>query len=82
MKFEPKFEKVKLIFQSIVDVMIESVSHLPRVEHLLFVAIENLEIKYITTVCLDINNVVEELLVNAKMRIKNVIEKNRPGPER
>jgi len=73
--YSPSFEDVCSLFNAIIDLMIVSVLELPRIEHLLFVAVENLNITFIKSVALD-----EELVVLAKDRIKTVIYANSHGP--
>lgn len=82
MKFDPTFDRIAVAMEMMVDQMIKSVSSLPRLEHFIFDAVDNLPIRFIQSVCLDVNNVIEDLVVDAKIRLRQVVEKNRPGPEK
>ncbi|KAH3881436.1 hypothetical protein DPMN_005362, partial [Dreissena polymorpha] len=75
--FSPLFPELCEFFNAIIDFMVISVSQLPRIEHLLFEAVENLDITFIRTV-----HVEEEVVVNAKERIKTVIYNNHHGPSK
>ncbi|KAL4226016.1 hypothetical protein ACF0H5_014003 [Mactra antiquata] len=76
-KFKPTFSEICDFFCAIIDYMIISVAELPRIEHLLFEAVENLDVTFIKSVQIE-----EELVVDAKDRIKTVIFANSHGPLR
>ncbi|XP_053376707.1 dynein axonemal heavy chain 3-like [Mercenaria mercenaria] len=73
--FKPKFPDTCDFFCAIIDFMVISVAELPRIEHLLFEAVEDLDISVIKTVQIE-----EELVIDAKDRIKTVIYANSHGP--
>lgn len=75
--FTPSFSNICDFFNAIIDFMVISVMKLPRIEHLLFEAVENLDITFIKTVLLE-----EEVVLDAKERIKTVIYANSHGPTR
>lgn len=74
-KFKPTFPDICDFFSAIIDYMVISVAQLPRIEHLLFEAVEDLDITFIKTV-----QVEEEVVVDAKERIKTVVFANSHGP--
>jgi dynein heavy chain len=73
--FKPTFPDTCDFFCAIIDYMVISVTQLPRIEHLLFEAVEDLDITFIKTV-----QVEEEIVDDAKERIKTVIYANSHGP--
>ncbi|XP_052779096.1 dynein axonemal heavy chain 3-like isoform X2 [Mya arenaria] len=75
--FSPSFPDICDFFYAIIDFMVISVAELPRIEHLLFEAVENLDITFIKTVAVG-----EEIIVEAKDRIKTVIYANSHGPQK
>ncbi|KAL3852322.1 hypothetical protein ACJMK2_015979 [Sinanodonta woodiana] len=75
--FRPPFPTICDFFYMIIDMMVESVRNLPCIEHLLFQEIEGLEIKYISSV-----EIKEEIVIEAKERIKTVVIANSHGPNK
>jgi len=75
--FSPSFPDICDFFNAIIDYMVISVMQLPRIEHLLFEAVQDLDITFIKTVLVE-----EEVVADAKERIKTVINKNSHGPLR
>ncbi|XP_076804480.1 dynein axonemal heavy chain 3-like isoform X3 [Clavelina lepadiformis] len=75
--FEPAFDKIIEKLHEIVDVMVTSVQQLPRVEHLLFQAVENASATHLSAVQTE-----DEIVVVAKQRISAVILHNSYGPTR
>ena len=73
--FRPSFEEICEFFCAIIDMMVISVQELPRIEHLLFEAVENLEMTLIRSIQLE-----EELVLVAKEKIKTVVHANSHGP--
>ena len=73
--FKPSFPNVCDFFCLIIDHMIISVKDLPRIEHLLFQSVEDLEISTIRSVVIE-----EELVEIAKERIRTVVMENSHGP--
>ena len=78
--FVPSFEAICDFFHRIVDTMVASVWKLPRLEHQLFQAVEDMESTYISTLQLDPEVVREEILDICKGRIRKVIMANSHGP--
>lgn len=76
-KFKPSFDEICDFFNAIIDFMVISVSELPRIEHLLFEAVEDLDVTFIKNVQLE-----EILVLDAKERIKTVVFANSHGPTR
>ncbi|XP_070559259.1 dynein axonemal heavy chain 3-like isoform X5 [Ptychodera flava] len=76
-KFTPSFENIIEKLNQIIYTMVHSVEKLPHIEHQLFQEVEDLQIRYISTVEED-----EEIVEIAKERIKAVILKNSCGPKR
>lgn len=78
-QFAPKFDEIADTFDAIVDTMVTSVQTIPRMEHRLFQAVEGLQIgdtkKFLSTVTLD-----EEIVVDARERIKKAVKANTHGP--
>ncbi|XP_043943753.1 dynein axonemal heavy chain 3-like [Protopterus annectens] len=75
--FSPSMDEMMTGLNSIVDNIILSVQKIPRPEHLLFQMVDNLEVKYISSVQLH-----EEIVLSAKARIQAVIVSNCNGPNR
>jgi len=73
--FEPGFPEVTETFFSIVDNIVTSVQDLRRVEHQLFYEEEWMKNKFISSVTLD-----EERVLDAKARLAVVVDKNSTGP--
>ncbi|XP_055958183.1 dynein axonemal heavy chain 3 [Patella vulgata] len=73
--FKPPFPHTTDFFNLIIDTMIVSVVKLPRLENLLFQTVEDLDIKYISSVKIE-----EELVDIAKSRIHKVVMENSHGP--
>jgi len=63
-----------------VDVMVKSVTKLPRVEHRLFEKVDQLEVTYIPCVQLDQTIVREEIIECAKTKISQIVMANSTGP--
>ncbi|XP_053575219.1 dynein axonemal heavy chain 3-like [Bombina bombina] len=76
-RFNPSVEEIVSGFDSVVESMVISVQQMPRIENFLFQAVDNLKIKYISSV-----QIYEEIVLSAKERIKNVMENNIHGPNR
>lgn len=75
--FEPSFDVVQHHLSDIVDVIVTSTSHFPCIEHLLFHSVENLPTRYIRSVGQN-----EQLVLNTRRKIQNVVNKNSCGPTR
>ncbi|XP_068129764.1 dynein axonemal heavy chain 3-like [Hyperolius riggenbachi] len=75
--FNPSLEEIVCGFDNIVDSLVISVQQMPRIENFLFQAVDNLKIKYISSV-----QIHEEIVLSAKARIKTVIENNMLGPNK
>jgi dynein heavy chain len=73
--FKPSFPDVFDFFCLIIDHMTISVKELPRIEHLLFHSVEDLQISTIKSVEIE-----EELVDKAKERIRKVVMENSHGP--
>lgn len=73
--FKPSFPDICDFFCLIIDHMIISVKELPRIEHLLFQSVEDLQISTIRSVIIE-----EELVDKAKDRIRTVVMGNSHGP--
>ena len=63
-----------------VDVMVKSVTKLPRVEHRLFEKVDQLEVTFIPCVQLDQAIVREEIIECAKTKISQIVMANSTGP--
>ncbi|XP_067861511.1 dynein axonemal heavy chain 3-like [Heptranchias perlo] len=61
----------------VVDLLVTSVGQIPRIEHQLFQAIDNLEVKYISSIHIE-----EQIVVCAKARLQAVAKNNSHGPLR
>ncbi|XP_031754732.1 dynein heavy chain 3, axonemal [Xenopus tropicalis] len=75
--FNPSVEEIVCGLDSVVESLVISVQQIPRIENFLFQAVDNLKIKYISSV-----QIHEEIVMSAKARIKIVIENNLYGPNR
>ncbi|KAM4037486.1 dynein axonemal heavy chain 3-like [Anomaloglossus baeobatrachus] len=75
--FNPSVEEIVCGFDNVVESLVISVQQMPRIENFLFQAVDNLKIKYISSV-----QIHEEIVLSAKARIKAVIENNMHGPSR
>ncbi|KAG8578269.1 hypothetical protein GDO81_010439 [Engystomops pustulosus] len=75
--FNPSVEEIVCGFDNVVENLVISVQQMPRIENFLFQAVDNLKIKYISSV-----QIHEEIVLSAKARIKAVIENNMHGPSR
>ena len=75
--FRPSFPNICDFFSAIIDIMVISVKELPRIEHLLFCEVEDLDMSFISTVEIE-----ETLVISSKERIKTVIYANSHGPLR
>ncbi|XP_052828077.1 dynein axonemal heavy chain 3 [Octopus bimaculoides] len=75
--FEPSFDVIQHHLSDIVDVIVTSTSHFPCIEHCLFHSVENLPTNYIRSVGQN-----EQLVLNTKQKIQNVVNKNSCGPTR
>ncbi|XP_071815449.1 dynein axonemal heavy chain 3-like isoform X3 [Apostichopus japonicus] len=74
-KFEPTFDEVAAMFQEVLVCIVKSVKHLQRVEFQLFEHVDQVDIKYLSTMGED------ELPVKlAAKRLQNVVIGNQPGP--
>ncbi|KAM9311612.1 dynein axonemal heavy chain 3-like [Gastrophryne carolinensis] len=73
----PSVEEIVCGFDNLEESLVISVQQMPRIEHFLFQAVDNLKIKYINSV-----QIKEEIVLSAKARIKAVIENNMHGPNR
>ncbi|KAM8971996.1 dynein axonemal heavy chain 3-like [Pelodytes ibericus] len=73
----PSVEEIVCGFDSIVESLVICVQQMKRIENFLFQAVDNLKIKYISSV-----QIHEEIVLSAKARIKAVIENNIHGPNR
>jgi dynein heavy chain len=80
--FAPTFDKMCSMFSDIIDAMIRSVSQLARVENFLFQKVDELDVKCLSTICLDPEQVKEAILDDVKERINAVIDANSRGPTR
>ena len=76
----PSFEDICHKFDQLVDMMVESVTKLPRVEHRLFEKVDQLGVTYIPCVELDQTIVREEIIENAKRDISRIVMANSAGP--
>ncbi|MEE6480199.1 hypothetical protein FKM82_012486 [Ascaphus truei] len=76
-RFNPSVEEIVCGFDKIVESLVINVQQMPRIEKFLFQAVDNLKIKYISSV-----QIHEEIVLSAKARIKAVIENNIHGPNR
>ncbi|XP_023931682.1 dynein heavy chain 7, axonemal-like, partial [Lingula anatina] len=76
-KFRPLVSQVKTTFDEIINTMVASVVAIPRIEHRLFQPVEDLETHYLSTVKQD-----EEIVEEAKVRIRKVVDANFHGPQR
>ncbi|XP_067685210.1 dynein axonemal heavy chain 3-like [Haliotis asinina] len=75
LSFKPVFPDICDFFCFIIDTMVASVTDLKHIEHLLFHAVDDLEVKFISTV-----KDGEELVEAAKTRIRKVVMANSHGP--
>ncbi|XP_072257294.1 dynein axonemal heavy chain 3-like isoform X3 [Pyxicephalus adspersus] len=75
--FNPSIEEIVCGFDNTVDSLVISVQQMARIETFLFQVVDNLKIKYISSV-----QIHEEIVLSAKARIRAVIEKNTQGPNR
>ncbi|XP_073507678.1 dynein axonemal heavy chain 3-like [Phyllobates terribilis] len=75
--FNPSVQEIVCGFDNVVESLVISVQQMPRIEKFLFQAVDNLKIKYISSV-----QIHEEIVLSAKARIKAVIENNVHGPSR
>ncbi|XP_023932407.1 dynein heavy chain 3, axonemal [Lingula anatina] len=75
-KFRPLVSQVKTTFDEIINTMVASVVAIPRIEHRLFQPVEDLETHYLSTVKQD-----EEIVEEAKVRIRKVVDANFHGPQ-
>ncbi|XP_018409373.1 PREDICTED: dynein heavy chain 3, axonemal-like [Nanorana parkeri] len=75
--FNPSTEEIFCGFDNTVDSLVISVQQMARIETFLFQAVDNLKIKYISSV-----QIHEEIVLSAKTRIRAVIENNMRGPSR
>ncbi|KAM4746905.1 dynein axonemal heavy chain 3-like [Rhinophrynus dorsalis] len=75
--FNPSVEEIVCGFDNIVESLVISVQQMPTIENFLFQAVDNLKIKYISSV-----QIHEEIVLSAKAKIKAVIENNIHGPNR
>ncbi|XP_073413059.1 dynein axonemal heavy chain 3-like [Dendrobates tinctorius] len=75
--FNPSVQEIVCGFDNVVESLVISVQQMPRIENFLFQAVDNLKIKYISSV-----QIHEEIVLSAKARIKAVIENNMHGPNR
>ncbi|MGH0174120.1 UNVERIFIED_CONTAM: hypothetical protein FKN15_009256 [Acipenser sinensis] len=75
--FTPSIDEVTGCLHSIVDSVVLSVQHFPRIEHQLFQAVDKLQIRFISSV-----QTGEEIVLSAKARIRAVIINNSHGPQR
>ena len=73
--FRPSFPDLFDYFCLIIDTMVINARKLNRVEHMLFEAVEDMEMQYLSSV-----SVAEELVERAKERIHTVIAANSHGP--
>uniref|UniRef100_A0A8C5PIE1 AAA+ ATPase domain-containing protein n=1 Tax=Leptobrachium leishanense TaxID=445787 RepID=A0A8C5PIE1_9ANUR len=73
----PSIEEIVYGFDNIVKSLVISVQQMKRIEHFLFQAVDNLKIKYISSV-----QIHEEIVLSTKAKIKAVIENNIHGPSR
>ncbi|CAH2277605.1 Hypothetical predicted protein [Pelobates cultripes] len=73
----PSIEEIVFGFDNVMESLVISVQQMKRIEHFLFQAVDNLKIKYISSV-----QIHEEIVLSAKARIKAVIENNIHGPNR
>ena len=73
--FGPSFPDLFDFFCLIIDTMVISTRKLNRVETLLFEEVEDMELKFVSSVSVD-----EELVERAKERIHTVITANSHGP--
>ena len=76
----PSFEDICKKFDQLVDMMVESVTKLPRVEHRLFEKVDQLDITYIPSVQLDQTIVREEIIEQAKRNMSRIVMANSAGP--
>lgn len=81
-KFVPEFDVISEMFGNIIDIMIKSVSDLPRVEYFLFQQVDDLEVKPLMCIELDPSKVKEDILAETKGRIGCVIQANSHGPQK
>ena len=77
-EFSPSFDGIVQTLHDVVDVMVTSVSKLPRVESLLFHPVESLPLQR----PLDSVLLHEEVISNAKSRIHTVVHANSHGPKK
>ncbi|XP_043569115.1 dynein axonemal heavy chain 3-like [Chiloscyllium plagiosum] len=75
--FTPTVDDVIEGLNRIVDLLVTSVQQIPRIEHQLFQAVANLEIKYISSVRNE-----EEMVLSAKATLQTVVTNNSHGPLR
>eukprot|EP00062_Callorhinchus_milii_P022724 gi/632980863/ref/XP_007907272.1/ PREDICTED: dynein heavy chain 3, axonemal-like [Callorhinchus milii] len=73
-RFIPAIDELVEKLNHIVDILVVSVQWIPRIEHQLFQPVDNLEVKYISSVQLE-----EEIVLFAKARIQTVVESNSHG---
>ena len=72
--FKPSMHELRNAFCCIVDNIVMSVHNICRVEQFLFEKIESVDIGYLRSVL-----VTEEVVLTAKERIANVVNKNNHG---
>ncbi|XP_073479664.1 dynein axonemal heavy chain 3-like [Aquarana catesbeiana] len=75
--FNPSIEEIVCGFDNTVDSLVISVQQMARIETFLFQAVDNLKIKYISSI-----QIHEEIVLSSKARIRAVIENNMRGPHR
>lgn len=73
--FRPSLDDLCNSFSLIVDTMVTCVQQVKRVEHFLFQDVEELPVRYVSSV-----GVQEELVEQAKGRLHTVIVANSHGP--
>ncbi|XP_062929153.1 dynein axonemal heavy chain 3-like [Mobula hypostoma] len=75
--FTPTTDEVMEGLARVVDFIVTAVQHMPRIEHHLFQAVDNFEVKYIGSVHSE-----EEIVLNAKATLQFVAKSNGHGPLR
>ena len=76
-KYEPSFDKVHQCLCDTIDIVVTSASFFSCMENWLFYSVDDLPDKYISSVKHH-----EELVLNVKKRLKEVIMANSDGPIR
>ena len=81
-KFVPDFDFIYSTLCGTIDTMVSSVFETTRVEHKLFQQVDQIEVKYLHSIELDASVIREDILDDARERLKNIVQLNSQGPEK